>query len=135
MDIRQHRISFVNIAAPGDAWAADGFAVCGVSTRLLFLTDTGLAAFVNRLLLSPRQEFIAVKDAFDKSYTGKTGNNRFTKVLIALSADLAMQKFFSSNLPEIETWFNVISPLGRSVAELKQELMSLAAKDWRKILA
>jgi len=35
---------------------------------------------------------------------------------------------------EVETWFNVISPAGRSIVELKTELKSLASKNWREIL-
>ena len=39
----------------------------------------------------------------------------FSKVQIALSADLALQKYFTDNLPAIEKWFNVISPTGQSI--------------------
>jgi len=55
-------------------------------------------------------------------------------VKVALAADLAMQEFFSSNASHVEAWFNVISPAGRSIAELKDELLSLASKDWKEIL-
>jgi hypothetical protein len=102
---------------------------------LLFLTDAGLSAFVESLLVKPAKQYKPIKDAFVKSYTGKKGANRFTKVKIALTADLALQEYFSANLPEIETWFNVISPAGRSIAELKLELDSLSAKNWKEILS
>ena len=102
---------------------------------LLFLTDAGLSAFVEFLLVKPAKQYKPIRDAFVKSYTGKKGSNRFTKVKIALAADLALQKYFSANLPEIETWFNVISPAGRSIAELKQELDSLSEKNWKEILS
>ncbi len=102
---------------------------------LLFLTDAGLSAFVESLLVKPARQYKLIKDAFVRSYTGKKGANRFTKVQIALAADLALQEYFCANLPEIETWFNVISPAGRSIAELKGELDSLSAKNWKEILS
>lgn len=102
---------------------------------LLFLTDAGLSAFVESLLVAPVKQYQPIKDAFVKSYTGKKGGNRFTKVQIALDADLALQEYFSANLPEIETWFNVISPAGRSIAELKLELDALSSKNWKEILS
>jgi len=102
---------------------------------LLFLTDAGLSAFVESLLVKPAKQYKPIKNAFVKSYTGKKGANRFTKVHIALAADLVLQEYFSANLPEIETWFNVISPVGRSIAELKLELDSLSAKNWKEILS
>ncbi len=102
---------------------------------LLFLTDAGLSAFVESLLVKPAKQHKPIKDAFVKSYTGKKGANRFTKVQIALDADLALQEYFCANLPKIETWFNVISPAGRSIAELRGELDSLSAKNWKEILS
>lgn len=102
---------------------------------LLFLTDTGLSGFVESLLLKPAIRYQPIRDAFVQSYTGKKGRNRFTKVKIALAADLALQDYFSQNLGRVESWFNVISPAGRSVAELKRELTLLASKNWKEILA
>jgi len=101
---------------------------------LLFLTDAGLSAFVESLLVKPAKQYKPIREAFVKSYTGKKGGNRFTKVRIALAADLALQEYFSTNLSEIETWFNVISPAGRSIGELKRELDLLASKNWKEIL-
>lgn len=101
---------------------------------LLFLTDAGLTEFVQALLIDPDTPYKPVRDAFAGSYTGKKGKNAFTKVKVALAADLAMQEFFSSNASHVEAWFNVISPAGRSIAELKDELLSLASKDWKEIL-
>jgi hypothetical protein len=102
---------------------------------LLFLTDAGLSAFVESLLIKPAKQHKSIKDAFVKSYTGTKGANRFTKVQIALAADLALQEYFCANLREIEAWFNVISPAGRSIAELKRELDLLSAKNWKEILS
>ncbi|MFH1918471.1 MAG: hypothetical protein ABIP48_01095, partial [Planctomycetota bacterium] len=81
---------------------------------LLFLTDTGLSEFVESLLVKPAKQYQAIRDAFVQSYSGEKGGNKFTKVKIALSADLALQDYFSSNLGKLESWFNVISPTGRS---------------------
>ncbi|MBN1999160.1 hypothetical protein JW935_16490 [candidate division KSB1 bacterium] len=101
---------------------------------LLFLTDAGLSDFVESLLVKPAKQYRPIRDAFVKSYTGKRGENRFTKVKIALAADLALQEYFKSNTDKVEGWFNVISPAGRSVAELKRELTLLAGKNWKEIL-
>ena len=102
---------------------------------LLFLSDAGFSKFVESLLLKPAKKYQPIRDAFEQSYTGKKGGNRFTKVKIALSADLALQDYFSNNLPKVESWFNVISPTGHSVAKLKRELTLLASKNWKEILA
>ena len=102
---------------------------------LLFLTDAGLSAFVESLLVKPAKRYKPIRDAFVRSYTGRKGANRFTKVRIALAADLALQDYFSAHLPKIERWFNVISPPGRSIAKLKRELDSLSAKKWKEILS
>jgi len=101
---------------------------------LLFLTDSGLSSFVENLLLNPTEEYRPIKDAFVHSYTGKKGRNRFTKVRIDLAADLALQRYFSENLSEVESWFNIISPAGQTIEELKKELNSLANKHWEEIL-
>ncbi len=101
---------------------------------LLFLTDIGLVEFVESLLIKSEKRYQPIQDAFRQSYTGKKGGNRFTKVKIALSADLALQDYFSSNLDKIESWFNVISPADRSISELKRELKLLASKNWKEIL-
>ncbi|MDY7009496.1 MAG: hypothetical protein SVV80_01940 [Planctomycetota bacterium] len=100
---------------------------------LLFLTDQGLSEFVHSLLLKPCECYRPIKAAFEESYTGKRGRNRFTKVQIDLSADLAIQDYFSKQLSNIEGWFNVISPGNRNIGELKRELLLLASKKWRGI--
>ena len=101
---------------------------------LLFLTDVGVAKFVEDLLLNPSEEYKQVREAFTGSYTGYKGGNKFTKVQMSLAADKAIQKYFRDNIGEIEGWFNVISPTQNNVHELKLELDSLANKDWSKIL-
>ncbi len=101
---------------------------------LLFLNDAGLSAFVHSLLVKPRRNYRPVKDAFIQSYAGKRGGNKFTKVQIDLDADLALQEYFADNLNMVEGWLNVISPSGRSVSELKKELILLSSKNWKEIL-
>ena len=101
---------------------------------LLFLTDNGLAKFVEDLLLNPSKEYGEVRKAFAGSYTGIKGKNKFTKVQISLAADKAIQKYFTDNIKEIEAWFNVISPQETNLSKLKAELDSLAKKDWMEIL-
>jgi len=102
---------------------------------LLFLTDKGLSTFVDSLLIKPSCENEAIRGAFVQSYTGQKGGNCFTKVKIALAADIALQDYFTKNLSAVETWFNVISPAGSSVSELKDELILLSSKNWEEILA
>jgi hypothetical protein len=101
---------------------------------LLFLTDPGLSQFVQSLLISPSKAYKPIKTAFKKSYTGQRGVNRFTKVQIDLKANVALQDYFTKNLATVEQWFNVISPVGRSIPELKRELSELASKKWKEIL-
>lgn len=101
---------------------------------LLFLSDDGLAAFCRTLLDKPKKRYKVIKDAFINSYTGQKGANKFTKVQIALDADLALQDYFSENIGAIEAWFNIISPPQRIMSELKRELLALARKNWGEIL-
>lgn len=101
---------------------------------LLFLTDAGLAEFVNDLLLTPAKRFIAVRKAFLASYTGKKSGNRFTKVQMALDAHIALQGYFLSNLTRIESWYNVIAPKAKSLTSLRRVIETLAKKKWEEIL-
>jgi hypothetical protein len=100
---------------------------------LLFLTDEGIAQFVDELLLHPKRELIAARGVFLASYTGEKGVNRFTKVKIALDADAALRSYFSANARTIDAWFNVIAPAGRGLRALKHDLDTLKRKDWGKI--
>lgn len=101
---------------------------------LLFLSDAGLSQFVETLIDKPSEKYMAIRDAFEKSYTGNKGKNTFTKVKIDLSADLALQRYFRENTREIESWFETISPVDRDIQLLKKELQLLSSKDWRAIL-
>ncbi|MBI2808384.1 MAG: hypothetical protein HYX68_25635 [Planctomycetes bacterium] len=100
---------------------------------LLFLTDAGIGQFIEELLLHPAKELEPAREAFLASYTGKKGVNRFTKVKIALSADAALQSFFSARIQAIEGWFNVIAPPSKGLAVLKEELQTLRSKNWKEL--
>lgn len=100
---------------------------------LLFLTDAGIAQFIDELLFHPAKELVAAKEAFLASYTGKKGVNQFTKVQIALAADAALQSYFKSHMKVIEGWFNIIAPAGKRLAILKDELDTLKRKNWQEI--
>lgn len=85
------------------------------------------------MLLHPIRELIAARQAFTKSYTGKKGNNRFTKVQMDLSADKALQHFFKENAERMAAWFNVIAPSDATLVALRNELKQLSNKDWKRI--
>ncbi len=104
---------------------------------LLFLTDEGLAEFITDLLRSPLPKFKAVRDAFIASYPPAGGpkiDNAFTKKKMEQSAHFALDDYFAENLSRIEKWFNVISPNGGTLHDLKRILVTLKNKDWRAIL-
>jgi len=100
---------------------------------LMFLTDNGLAQFIDDLLLSPQDEYATVQAAFRNSYTANKKRNIFTKVRMDFKADAALLKYFSDKLSEIEGWFNIITPKGKTIAELKKELEELRSKNWEEI--
>ena len=97
---------------------------------LLFLTDSGLSQFIDRLLLNPTPELEPVREAFLASYAGSPGRNRFTKVRVGIEADAALQGYFEAHGAEIDKWFNVISPRDGDVTGLRSDLARLANKDW-----
>lgn len=102
---------------------------------LLFLTDAGIAQFIDELLLHPAAELAAARKVFLSSYTGKKGVNQFTKVQVALAADAALQSYFRSHVKAIEGWFNIIAPAGKNLSVLKDELNTLKGKNWQEIHA
>ena len=104
---------------------------------LLFLTDEGLAQFIIDLLRSPRPEYQAVHDAFIASYPpagSPKKDNAFTKKKMEQAAHFALDAYFEENSAKIENWFNVISPNGGTLNDLKLTLETLKNKDWRAIL-
>jgi len=100
---------------------------------LLFLTDAGIAQFMDELLLRPRKELAAAREAFLASYTGERGVNQFTKVKIALAADAALQCYFTSRRDVVEDWFNIIAPRGKRLSVLRKELTTLRGKNWHEV--
>jgi hypothetical protein len=101
---------------------------------LLFLTDPGLSEFVQSLLMDGSSAAPAVKEAFRLSYTGVSGTNQFTKVRMHRQADIELQSFVRNNVKRVEKWFNVISPQGNSIGELRVEIDQLRDKNWTEIL-
>jgi hypothetical protein len=102
---------------------------------LLFLTDKGLSEFVTQLLLDPTPELAAARNAFLQSYDGSSSGNRFTKVKIDVNADLVLRSYFEEHEKTIESWFNIITPKKKSLSVLQDELRTLHAKNWSKILS
>ncbi len=102
---------------------------------LLFLTDQGLAEFVSELLLNPTRELADARAAFLQSYGPDSSRNRFTKVKMDVKADAVLQKYFATHASKIESWFNIITPKGRGLKKLKEELKMLNGKNWTQILS
>jgi len=101
---------------------------------LLFLTDAGLAEFVEDLLLNPTKEFQPVSYAFTSSYTAIKKKNQFTKVQMNVEADKVLLYYFNKNQTKIERWFNIISPKMKKLITLQNELEELKIKNWIEIL-
>jgi hypothetical protein len=100
---------------------------------LLFLTDAGLCQFVCDLITKPSKPYRPVRDAFLASYGKGGGSNQFTKVQMAYKADRLLIQYLSEKAAEVEAWFNVIAPVGSSLAKLRSELTHLRAKNWAGI--
>ena len=101
---------------------------------LLFLTDHGLAEFIDNLLFKPAKEYKLIRNIFLSSYAEAKKKNQFTKVQMNIEADRLLLKYFKQNINIIEKWFNVISPKGKPLSVLQSELDELKNKDWKKIL-
>jgi hypothetical protein len=101
---------------------------------LLFLTDAGLATFIEELLLSPSSSYKGVQKAFQVSYSATKKRNVFTKVRMDREAHFLLTHYFQEHLPRIEGWFNVITPENRSLHILREELITLQQKNWASIL-
>ena len=100
---------------------------------LLFLTDAGLAQFIEDVLLTPRADLAPAREAFLASYPKAKGENRFTKVRMDLRAHHALLAYFAREEATIEAWFNIIAPSSGSIRHLRTQLETLAQKDWAKI--
>jgi hypothetical protein len=101
---------------------------------LLFLTDKGLSEFIDSLLFNPSEKFQFIRDTFLGSYKENKKKNEFTKVQMNIEADRILLEYFSENIRKIEKWFNIISPSGKTLVTLQDELESLKNKNWKEIL-
>jgi len=101
---------------------------------LLFLSDVGLSEFIENLLFNPPKKYKLIQDTFLSSYAEAKKKNQFTKVQMNVEADAILTKYFETNLSKIESWFNIISPQGKTIAILKSELHELINKNWKNIL-
>lgn len=100
---------------------------------LLFLTDQGLSEFIDQLILNPAPLLTAAREAFQSSYTGTRGKNRFTKVCMDRDADAALQHYFEAEHHRIQGWFNIITPAKGTLETLHNKLTILSKKDWKRI--
>ena len=101
---------------------------------LIFLTDQGITSFLNDVILNQVNEYKAINNAFLTSYKSDNKHTQFTKVKMNSESDDQLIEYFKSNKSKIRNWFNIISPQGKSITELRQELKILQNKKWRKIL-
>jgi len=101
---------------------------------LIFLSDNGLAQFIDELIFNPSKDYLCVQKAFKNSYTADKKRNVFTKVRMDIAADEALLKYFSNNISNIESWFNIITPESKSISDLRNEISELRTKNWRNIL-
>ena len=49
-------------------------------------------------------------------------------------ADKILLEYFQKNILQIENWFNVISPVDAKINILKEQLINLKNKPWKRIL-
>ena len=100
---------------------------------LLFLSDRGLADFIQELLLAPAPLLEPARKAFLASYAAEKKGNRFTKVSMDVEADLVLQEYFKTHRDRVQGWFNVIAPAPGMLETLQQELLTLQTKNWKEI--
>ena len=93
---------------------------------LLFLTDRGLAHFVDGVVLSGKYE--NAKTAFLESYAKEKKYNQFTKTRMNLRAHRELESYFLHNSRITEKWFGVVSPEGRSLGDLHRQAGALRTK-------
>lgn len=76
---------------------------------LLFLTDSGLAEFIEDVLQGDQPELEATRAAFKASFGRSSGPTTFTKITISEDADRELTQYFYEN-DVWQRWFNVIAP-------------------------
>jgi hypothetical protein len=101
---------------------------------LIFLTDNGLAEFIETFIQKPNKKNYIVRDAFANSYSSEKKKNQFTKVQMNFEADAILLDYFKVNIINVEKWFNVISPDNFNINYLKNQLNQLRNKSWKGIL-
>jgi hypothetical protein len=101
---------------------------------LIFLTDKGISEFIDNLLFNPTAEYKLIRETFLSSYLEGKKKNEFTKVQMNIEADRLLLRYFESNIQNIESWFNIISPKNKSLETLKNELNELKNKNWVNFL-
>ncbi|MCL2620262.1 MAG: hypothetical protein FWD97_04935 [Defluviitaleaceae bacterium] len=99
---------------------------------LLFLTDEGLASFIQDIM-DGRIGFEIIKDAFERSYDQGKKVNRFTKTNMDFEADTILTKYFTENLGEVEPWFNVITPRNKELGLLNEMLKELHSMEVQNV--
>lgn len=93
---------------------------------LLFLTDQGLASFVEDLLLYPKEKYKIVRENFIKTYSQGVKTKAFTKSKMPVEVDAQIQHYFKDNINRIEKeWLEVISPRKSTISDLKKGLADL----------
>lgn len=75
---------------------------------LLFLTDEGLAEFIEDVLWGSREDMTATRKAVLEKFKGG-GSKSFTKVALSAEADAELTRYFRDEQPW-DRWFNVIAP-------------------------
>lgn len=95
---------------------------------LVFLCDDGLAEFIEDVVFSAKNPLPSSRQAFVESYKADKKRNRFTKSKIDARADAELVSYFRRNARRIESWFSVIAPSGKSLADLRSQLVALASR-------
>lgn len=92
---------------------------------LLFLTDEGLACFIEEVLFASENTLPYTRRAFFESYSREKKENRLTKSKLDVLADTELSLYFKQNTKKIAGWFNLISPTEGSLAKLRRKLFDL----------
>ena len=100
--------------------------LCNSYDWLLFLSDNGLAEFINDIF-----SIGECLDAFKYSYTKESNSikknpNIFTKSNIDYYADKKLTEYFHNNIEKINKWFNVLNKNNKSINDLVSELKKLS---------
>lgn len=90
---------------------------------LLFLTDLGLAEFIEDVTTGCSGQLEATREAFELTYSGTAKGTSFTKISIDAEADRELTTYFADRDPWNE-WFNVITPVA-DLDELRYDLQRM----------